>query len=89
MDLISQVLTVFTVFGILGLALFWLRRMGMAKFAFASMKPAVKGNREMQVLERVPVTPQHSLLLVRVNESKMLICFSPAGASVTMLDGKQ
>jgi flagellar biogenesis protein FliO len=89
MDLISQLLTVFTVFGLLGLALFWMRRTGMARFNFGSIKPANTRDREMQVLERVPVTPQHSLLLVRVNESKMLICFSPAGASVTMLDAKQ
>ena len=80
MESIQQALSVLLVLGLLGGALWWLRRKGMAQFAF---KTAGSSRRKtMQVLERMALTPQHSLHLVRVENRVVLIAASPAGCSI-------
>jgi len=79
MESIQQALSVVLVLGLLGGALWWLRRRGMAQFAFKT--PAGK-RKSMQVIERMALTPQHSLHLVRVSGRTMLIAASPAGCSI-------
>lgn len=38
--------------------------------------------RRMQVLERLPLTPQHSLHLVRIEERIVVVASGPGGCSV-------
>lgn len=79
MESIQQVLSVVLVLGLLGGALWWLRRRGMAQFAFKTPQGKRKS---IQVIERMALTPQHSLHLVRVADRTMLIAASPAGCSI-------
>jgi flagellar biogenesis protein FliO len=79
MESIQQALSVILVLGLLGGALWWLRRKGMAQFAFKT--PAGR-RRSIQVIERMALTPQHSLHLVRVADRTMLIAASPSGCSI-------
>ena len=80
MESIQQALSVVLVLGLLGGALWWLRRKGMAQFAFKT--PGGGRSRCIQVIERMSLTPQHSLHLVRVADKTMLIAASPAGCSI-------
>jgi flagellar biogenesis protein FliO len=45
--------------------------------------------RELRVVERVVVSAQHTLVLVEVSNTRMLVCLSPAGSNVTILAGRQ
>jgi flagellar biogenesis protein FliO len=83
MESLQQVLTVLFVLGLLGGTLFWLRSKGLARFTVKGM--ARGGGRQMQSIERLPLTPQHSLHLVRVAGKVLLIAVSPGGCAV--LDG--
>ena len=80
MESIQQALSVVLVLGLLGGALWWLRRKGMAQFSFKA--PGSSKRRSIQVIERMALTPQHSLHLVRVADRTMLIAASPAGCSI-------
>ena len=80
MEQMQQVVAVLAVLGLLGGSLWWLRRKGLAQFGGAALRR--KGTRRMEVIERLPLTPQHSLHLVRVAEKTILIGVSPAGCTV-------
>jgi flagellar biosynthetic protein FliO len=82
MQLTEQIGMVLLVFALLG-GLMWLaKRRGLASFP---MLPRKGGNtRRLEVLERVPLTPQHALHLVRVAERTVLIATAPS--SCTLLD---
>src|SRR5579883_3329339 len=83
MESVQQILAVLFVLGLLGGTLLWLRSRGMVRFA--GMGGRRQGGRRMQSLERLPLTPQHSLHLVGVSGRVMLIAVSPGGC--TVLDG--
>jgi len=83
MEQIQQILTVLFVLGLLGGTLYWLRSKGLARFAVRGIGRSA--NRRMQSLERLSLTPQHSLHLVSVGGRVLLIAVSPGGCSV--LDG--
>lgn len=72
----EQVLAVFLVLALLILALWFLRRKGLAK-----MNLSVGGRRtapgRIQVVDRKPLTATHSLHLVRVQDRLILIGISP------------
>jgi flagellar biogenesis protein FliO len=55
----------------------------MAQFAVRG--PGGGKTKSMRVIERLALTPQHSLYLVRVEDRTMLIAASPGGCSI--LDG--
>ena len=80
MESMQQALGVLFVLALLGATLWWLRRKGVAQFALKA--PALGKRRNMQVIERMALTPQHSLHLVRVAEKTMLIAASPSGCSI-------
>ena len=83
MEEIQQVLGVVAVLALLGGALWWLRRKGLAQFNVRG--PGGGKTKSMKVVERLALTPQHSLYLVRVAGRTMLIAASPGGCSI--LDG--
>ena len=64
MEAIQQALVVVFVLGLLGFSLYWLRRQGMARFDGKAL--ARGATRRMQMVERLSLTPQHSLHLVRL-----------------------
>ena len=80
MEAIQPVLAVLFVLGLLGGALFWMRAKGLARFNGKGIGRA--GARRMQALERLPLTPQHSLHLVSVGGRTLLVAVSPGGCSV-------
>jgi len=78
MDVIQQSAAVAAVLGLLGATLWWLRRRGYAAWA-----PGKKtGGRRLEALERLPLGPQHTLHLVRVGETELLLASSPAGCAL-------
>jgi flagellar biogenesis protein FliO len=83
MQEIQHALSVLFVLALLGGSLFWLRRKGVARFAIRGIGRAAE--RRMQMVERLPLTPQHSLHLVRIGGRLLLIAVSPGSCAV--LDG--
>jgi len=83
MEVIQQTLVVAFVLGLLGATIYWLRGLGMARIGG---KGVGRNERRMQTIERLPLSPQHSLHLVSVSGRVLLIAVSPGGCSV--LDGE-
>jgi flagellar biosynthetic protein FliO len=78
MEAIQQMAAVAVVLLLLGATLWVLRRRGLAGMALGSRAAA----RRMQCLERLSLSPQHTLHLVRVGESELLLASSPSGCSL-------
>ncbi len=83
----QQTLAIFLVLGLLITGLWLLRRKGFATVRLGLTK-GLGGVRRMELLERMPLTPQHSLHLVRVEDRLILIGVSPGScAQVDCLSG--
>ena len=83
MEAWAQAGAVLLVLGLLGSLVVWSRNRGWARFSLPSVRG---GQRRMQTLERLALTPQHSLHLVSVSGKILLIAVSPGGCSV--VEGK-
>jgi flagellar biogenesis protein FliO len=83
MEGIQQALTGVVVLVLLGATMLWLRSKGIAQFGFKG--GAGGGKKRMQSVERLLLTPQHSLHLVRVGNRVLLLAVWPGGCS--MLEG--
>jgi len=75
MDVFGQMGAVAGVLGLLGSTLWFLRRRGMATLAIGRKRP----RRKLELIERLPLGPQHSLHLVRLGETMLLVAASPGG----------
>lgn len=83
MDSIQPVLAALFVLGLLGGALYLLRAKGMARFNSKGLGAfGRQGGRQMQAIERLSLTPQHSLHLVSVGGRTLLVAVSPGGCNV-------
>ena len=83
MDALQPVLSILLVLGLLGGALYWLRAKGLARFSGRGLGAfGRQGGRQMQAIERLPLTPQHSLHLVSVGGRTLLVAVSPGGCTV-------
>jgi flagellar biosynthetic protein FliO len=80
MEALQQTFAVLFVLGVLFGSLFWLRRRGLAQLAWKGARGA--GSRKIQLVERLPLSTQHSLHLVRIGERELLIGVSPGGCTV-------
>ena len=80
MDILEQITMVFVVFALLGGALWVLRSKGMASFKFTRKSSGV--GRQLEVIERLPLTPSHSIHLVRFADRTLLIGVAPGGCTV-------
>jgi flagellar biogenesis protein FliO len=80
MEPIRQVLAVLLVLGLLGGMLYWLRTKGAAQINMKGFGRA--GNRQMQSIEQLRLTPQHSLHMVKVGDRVLLVALSPGGCSL-------
>jgi len=78
MEAIQQMAAVAVVLLLLGATLWVLRRRGIASVSLCSK---ARGRR-IQCLERVSLSPQHALHLVRVDENELLLASSPSGCSL-------
>jgi flagellar biogenesis protein FliO len=77
MEWTQQLLGVGLVLGLLGASLFWLRRRGLARPAIAAGR---RGRaRSIELLDRVALTPQHSVHLVRMGDRMILVGRAPSG----------
>jgi len=78
MDMTQQIAAVAGVLFLLVATLWWLRRRGFAGAGPAFGPPA----RRLECLERLPLSPQHTLHLVRLGDAALLVASSPAGCSL-------
>lgn len=78
--MLQQFLAVFLVLGLLIAALWLLRRKGLAKLNLVPARNLGR-ERQMEVVERIPLTAQHSLHLVSLAGRLILVGVSPAGCS--------
>jgi flagellar biogenesis protein FliO len=78
MEMMQPLLAVLGVFLLLGASLWWLRHKGLAQFTAGSSR----AGRRLELLERLALTPQHSLHLVRVDGRTILIALSPSGCGL-------
>jgi flagellar biogenesis protein FliO len=70
MEFLQQSLALAVVFGLLGTALWFVKTR-------QSPNLRVRGERKIQVVERVALTPQHTLCLVKVGDRLVMIGTAP------------
>ena len=75
---IGQVAAVLGVLTLLALTLWFLRKGGIAGVLPVKSKPA----RRLECLERLPLGPHHTLHLVRMGDTALLVASSPGGCSL-------
>lgn len=76
--MIGQMAAVAGVLGLLAVTLWGLRRRGLG----ASVRPRRNGRRVIENLERLPLGPQHTLHLIRLDKEILLVACSPGGCTV-------
>jgi len=78
MDVIGQLTAVGAVLLLMGGTLWWLRRRGLAVFG------ALQGPRQqsLQHLERMSLGPQHTLHLLRLGDTDLLVSSWPGGCTL-------
>ena len=77
---LRQVFSVLLVFALLGLALWKLRRRGPPLGAL--WRKPVAGGRALEAVERLALTPQHAVHLVRVNGRELVVATHPQGCTL-------
>jgi flagellar biogenesis protein FliO len=82
MDVLRQVFSVLLVFSLLGAVLWLLRRGGRISFQGLARKRALGNSRSMVAVERLALTPQHTLHIVRINGREVLVATHTQGCSV-------
>ena len=82
MELTEQITMVLVVFALLGGLLWFLKKRGLAALRLPSRRGG--SSCRMEVLERVSLSPQHALHLVRVSDRIVLIGTAPSAC--TLLD---
>jgi flagellar biogenesis protein FliO len=88
MELWNQFGAVIIVLALLLGVLMWLRNRGFAVAARAGGRSASGKPRELQVIDRVVVSAQHTLVLISVSDTRMLVCLSPGASTVTVVRGE-
>jgi flagellar biosynthetic protein FliO len=78
--MLQQILAVFLVLALLVIALWLLRRKGLASVNW-SLARRHTGTKEMQVLECVALSAHHSLHLVRVRDRVILVGLAPSSCT--------
>ncbi len=78
MELVRQILSVLAVFAALGAALWLLRRNGAASFRGLGRKRSGR----LQAIERVPLSAQHALHLVRFDDRVLVIAAHSSGCTL-------
>jgi flagellar biosynthetic protein FliO len=82
--MLQQYIAVFVVLALLFAALWLMRRKGFAAVSLRQFRAPAAG-RQMQVVERVSLTAQHSLHLVSLPGRMMVVSVSPGGCNQVAL----
>ena len=82
MEEIGQLIAVAGVFGLLLVILWWLRRRGYAQTPSFIRMSVGRSARRMERIERLVLSPQHTLHLVRLGETALLVAASPSGCTL-------
>jgi flagellar biogenesis protein FliO len=78
MEFVQELAAVGGVLALLTATLWWMRRRG-----FAAVLPMKKSaGRRLQCLERLSLGPQHTLHLVRLGDTALLLASTPAGCAL-------
>jgi flagellar biogenesis protein FliO len=80
MEPLQQAAAVLLVLTLLGATLYGLRAKGLA--LIMPRRSGMGNRRQLESIERLPLTPHHSLHLVRVEDRTVLIAVSPNGCSI-------
>ncbi|MCU1272937.1 MAG: hypothetical protein JWO48_368 [Bryobacterales bacterium] len=75
----QQVLAIFLVLALLGAALWFLRSRGFAHYRGPARR---KSARHLEPIARLPLTPHHSVHLIRVSDHTVLLALSPSGCTL-------
>src|SRR5690348_7336269 len=75
----QQITAVFLVLALLGVALWFLRTKGLAQYRGPARR---KSARHLEAIARLPLTPQHSVHLIRVSDHTILLAVSPSGCTL-------
>ncbi len=79
-DMYRQFLGVLVVLGILVTALYLMKQKGLVRFTGARVLGG--GERMVKVIERVPLTAQHTVHLVQIGQRRVLISSSPGSCQL-------
>ncbi len=79
MEVVRQISAVLAVFALLGLALWALRRGGSVRFG--ALRTQARG-RSLESIERLALTPQHSLHLVKIHGREVVVATHPQGCAL-------
>ena len=80
MEILEQITMIFVVFALLGGMLWVLRNKGLASFNF-NRKSLGRG-KQLELIERLPLTAGHSIHLVRFGGRTLLIGVAPGGCTL-------
>jgi flagellar biosynthetic protein FliO len=80
MEMFQQFVIVLAVLGLLCTSLWILKRKGWARTGLRRRHD--DGQPRLEVIDRLPLTPQHSLHLVRLADRTLLIGLSPSGCNL-------
>lgn len=80
MDLIRPILSILTVFGLLGVALWWLGRKNLLQFSGFPVPRNRPSN--LETIDRMRLTPHHSLHVVRAGDQVIILALHGAGCTV-------
>src|SRR5260370_9406717 len=80
MEFSEQLGAVVMVLGILGAALWILKRKGWVRANLR--RPQRAGEPRLEVIDRLALTPQHSVHLIRVADHTLLVGISPGGCNL-------
>jgi flagellar biogenesis protein FliO len=83
MDVLQGVTIALLVIAALGSLLTFLQRKGLVQYGGARRSSTA---RRMETVERLTLSPQHSLHLVRVDGRLLLIASAPGGCSVAYVE---
>lgn len=79
MEMARQILSVLAVFGLLGAMLWLLRGGGRVRFRGLGAGPRPK---QLASLERLPLTANHALHLVRIGSREVVVATHPQGCAL-------
>jgi flagellar biogenesis protein FliO len=80
MELARQLLSILFVLGLLAAALWWLRQKGGVRITGRAGRNGRQ--RHVVLVERVSLTPQHSLHLIHVADRALLVGTGPSGCGL-------
>ena len=82
MELSQQLVVVGLVLGLMVLCLFLAQRRGLLRLNLSFPTGRTRVRRNMELVERLALTPHHGLQLIRSGESLLLIATHPRGVDV-------